>query len=59
MGIIVYYFNFIDINIYILIFIQIITGFSIYFIGSFTLKLEPYNYIVNSVKSFINKKKSE
>ena len=56
MGIIVYYLNLLELNLVILLIIQIIVGFVIYAVGSILFKLEPYFYILNSVKSFINKR---
>lgn len=56
MFIIVYSFNFIDLNIYILLFIQILVGVIIYFGLAYIFKLESLNYMIEILKSFSKKK---
>lgn len=55
MGTIVYCLNYFEFNLIHLLATQIVLGIIIYFIGSIFFKLEPYIYIANSVKSYIQK----
>ncbi len=50
MGISVYCFGLLNINIYILLFLQIIIGIIIYILLSYILRLDSYNFILNYVK---------
>lgn len=56
MFIIVYSFNFINLNMYILLFIQILVGVIIYFGLAYIFKLESLNYMIEILKSFSKKK---
>lgn len=59
MGVLVYLFNFININYYIKITIQIIAGVLIYFVGSVILKIDSFKYIISFISKLRNKKISE
>ena len=54
MGIAVYYLNYIELNLICLLIIQIIVGIIIYVTGSIIFKLEPYIYVLNTIKSFLS-----
>lgn len=56
MFIIVYSFNFINLNMYILLIIQILVGVIIYFGLAYIFKLESLNYMIEILKSFSKKK---
>lgn len=58
MFIIVYSFNFINLNMYILLFIQILVGVIIYFGLAYIFKLESLNYMIEILKSFSKKKEA-
>ena len=56
MSLIVLGIGILPINIYILLFLQITTGFIFYILSSKILKLESYNYILSSIKNLKLKK---
>lgn len=56
MGIIVYPVKYIEINSLFILLIQIFIGIIIYLAGSFVLKLDTFNYLVEIVKSYIKKR---
>lgn len=58
MFIIVYSFNFINLNMYILLIIQILVGVIIYFGLAYIFKLESLNYMIEILKSFLKKKEA-
>ncbi len=58
MFIIVYSFNFINLNMYILLIIQILVGVIIYFGLAYILKLESLNYMIEILRSFLKKKEA-
>lgn len=57
MFIIVYSFNFINLNMYILLIIQILGGVIIYFGLAYIFKLESLNYMIEILKSLLNKRR--
>ena len=58
MFIVVYLFNFINLNMYILLVIQMLTGIIIYFGLAYIFKLESLNYLTEILKSFLKKKEA-
>ena len=56
MGIIVYPVKYIEINSLFILLIQIFIGIVIYLTGSFVLKLDTFNYLVEIVRLYIRKR---
>lgn len=50
MGMLVWSMNFLSLNIYVLLPMQIIVGFTVYFVLSKLLKLNSYLYLINTIK---------
>ena len=56
MGIIVYLFNFLSLNIYIKLFVEVLFGILFYLGVSWLLKIESFDYMLKMLKEFISKK---
>ncbi len=56
MAIIVYGINFLNINVILKLFIQIIIGVNIYIVISYIFKIESFEYIYNNIKNFFKKR---
>ena len=50
MGMLVWSMNFLSFNIYVLLPMQIVVGFTVYFVLSKLLKLNSYLYLINTIK---------
>lgn len=59
MGAIVYLLNFLSLPVWRILMLQIIVGVTVYFGLAKILKLESFNYLLNTVKELINSKKKQ
>ena len=57
MGIVVYLFNFLTINPYVILVLQVFTGVVIYVLASIIFKLPAFAYLLSSIKSLFSKNK--
>lgn len=55
MGIAVYLFGFLSMNVYLLLTIQILVGIVIYVVGSYLFKMEAFYFILNYLKKFFKR----
>ncbi len=59
MGAVVYAVEFLNFNPIVTLIIQIAVGVAVYLAGSVLFKMESYNYVLNSAKNFLNRKKGK
>lgn len=52
MGVLVYFISYLNLAIWLILVLQILCGIVIYVVGSKIIKIEPFEYILNSVKGF-------
>lgn len=52
MGVLVYFISYLNLAIWLILVLQILCGVVIYVVGSKIIKIEPFEYILNSVKGF-------
>ncbi|MBR2289783.1 MAG: lipopolysaccharide biosynthesis protein [Clostridia bacterium] len=59
MGLIVFLFNFLNLNVIIELILQVLVGATVYIIGSLLLKIDTLNFLLDTLKSLIKSKKKQ
>jgi len=59
MGVIVYLYNFLNLDVSLILLLQVVSGIAVYIILSKLFKIESYDYLLNTIKQLIKSKRKK